>query len=90
MLLIPTVVLHLRVESRKEYRGQGIAYSLIEYAIKQQTCPIYTLPTPQALPLYQRLNFHSVPPSEIPNELLTSYRRFRQSKDGPTVMVIHP
>ncbi len=52
--------------------------------------PIYTLPTPLAAPLYIRLGFKPIDRDEIPSELLASYRRFRQSDNGPTVMVIQP
>jgi N-acetylglutamate synthase-like GNAT family acetyltransferase len=77
------------VLTAQECRGSGIASGLIEYAIKQQSGPIYTLPTPQALSLYQRLGFQEVSKQEIPAQLLASYRRFRQSSNGPTVMVIN-
>lgn len=78
------------VLTAEEFRGHGVASTLIRYAINQQIQPIYTLPTPLALSLYQRLGFTPVNLADIPNELLASYRRFRQSTNGPTVMVIHP
>jgi GNAT superfamily N-acetyltransferase len=77
------------VLTAQEYRGTGIASGLIAYAIEQQTGLIYTLPTPQALPLYQRLGFQAVAKQEHPAQLLASYRRFRQSDNGPTVMVLN-
>ena len=83
------------VVTKPEQRGKGIASALIRHAIQaqannNQAMPIYTLPTPLALPIYQRLGFKPVEPSQVPAELLASYRRFRQSHSGPTVMVIHP
>jgi GNAT superfamily N-acetyltransferase len=77
------------VLTTKESRGQGIASGLLEYALAQQSGLIYTLPTPQALPLYQRLGFQTLSKHEIPAQLLASYRRFRQTDNGPTVMVIN-
>lgn len=76
------------VLTAQEHRGAGIASALIKYAISQQAGLIYTLPTPQALPLYQRLGFRAISTAEIPAQLLASYRRFRPSASGPTVMVI--
>jgi len=83
------------VLTQAEYRGQGLASELIEFVIQQQAnsgvnLPIYTLPTPLAAPLYIRLGFKPIDRDEIPSELLASYRRFRQSDNGPTVMVIQP
>jgi N-acetylglutamate synthase-like GNAT family acetyltransferase len=72
-----------------DYRGQGIASALIQYAINQNSCPIYTLPTPLAVSLYKRLGFIEVEKQEIPAQLLASYRRFRQADNAPTVMVIN-
>lgn len=78
------------VLTAETHRGSGIASDLIKHAVKQQQSHlIYTLPTPQALRLYQRLGFQPVSQSEIPAPLLASYRRFRQSNLGPTVMVIN-
>jgi N-acetylglutamate synthase-like GNAT family acetyltransferase len=76
------------VLTANDYRGQGIASSLIAYAIQQQVCFIYTLPTPFAVSLYQRLGFKTVFEQEIPAQLLASYRRFRQPSNDPAVMVI--
>lgn len=74
-------------------RGQGTASKLITYAInaaiREYSQPIYTLPTPAAMGLYERLGFKAVAVSDIPLELVASYRRFRQSTNGPTVMVIN-
>lgn len=83
------------VVTQPEQRGRGIASALIRHAIQTQAndsnrLPIYTLPTPLALPIYQRLGFQPVETSQVPAELLASYRRFRQSPHGPTVMVIQP
>lgn len=77
------------VLTTQEYRGSGIGSSLIKYAIKQNNGAIYTLPTPQALPLYQRLGFETIPKQKIPAQLLASCRRFRHSSNGPTVMAIN-
>lgn len=77
------------VLTAQQYRGSGIASDLIEHAIGQQSDLIYTLPTEQALPLYQRLGFKALSKQEIPAQLLASYRRFRQYESGPTVMVIN-
>lgn len=70
-------------------RGQGIASQLISQAVNEASLPIYTLPTAEAMSLYQRLGFQAVEISDIPSELTASYRRFRQSSKGPTVMVIN-
>ena len=74
-------------------RGQGTASKLITYAInatmKEYSQPIYTLPTLAAVGLYERLGFEAVAISDIPVELIASYRRFRQTSNGPTVMVIN-
>jgi N-acetylglutamate synthase-like GNAT family acetyltransferase len=74
-------------------RGHGTASQLITHAInaalKEGSQPIYTLPTPAAMGLYERLGFKAVAVSDIPPELVASYRRFRQSSNGPTVMVIN-
>lgn len=72
-----------------EARGKGIASKLITHAVKQQSLTIYTLPTPSALNLYYRLGFEPVDQKNIPIELTSSYRRFRQASKGPTVMVIN-
>lgn len=80
------------VLTANDYRGQGIASQLIRYALAQssiaQSSIIYTLPTPLAVPLYQRLGFIAVPQAEIPPALLASYRRLRQGDKGARVMVI--
>lgn len=77
------------VLTAKDYRGQGIASELTRYALKQHTSIIYTLPTPLAISLYQRLDFKTVPKQEIPEQLSANYRRFRQGNDGTRVMVIN-
>ena len=77
------------VLTAQESRGAGIASHLIKYAIQQHKEPIYTLPTPQALSLYQQLGFQLISTPDIPAQLLASYRRFRHSNNGPTVMVIN-
>mgnify|MGYP001222349923 CR=1 FL=1 len=77
------------VLTANEYRGQGIASELTRYALKQHACITYTLPTPLAVSLYQRLGFTTVPKQEIPEQLSASYRRFRQGNDGARVMVIN-
>ena len=77
------------VLTAQQYRGSGIASGLIKHVIAQQADLIYTLPTQQALPLYHRLGFQALSEQEIPAQLLASYRRFRQSDPGPTVMVIN-
>lgn len=77
------------VLTAQQYRGSGIASGLIKHVIEQQADLIYTLPTQQALPLYHRLGFQALSEQEIPAQLLASYRRFRQSDPGPTVMVIN-
>ncbi|OUS40938.1 hypothetical protein A9R00_03470 [Oleispira antarctica] len=76
------------VLTAKEFRGQGIAASLIHYAMKKQNALIYTLPTSLAVSLYLRLGFQFVEKENIPAQLLASYRRFRQSNNGPEAMVI--
>jgi GNAT superfamily N-acetyltransferase len=76
------------VLTASEYRGLGIASNLIRHSLDQQSSLIYTLPTPLALPVYQRLGFQTVAKQEIPAQLLASYRRFRQGDDAPRVMVI--
>jgi len=70
-------------------RGQGIATKLLTHAISEHTLPIYTLPTFSALSLYQRLGFKPVDTKDIPAGLSSSYRRFRQPSQDPTVMVIN-
>lgn len=70
-------------------RGQGIASKLLAHAISQFTQPIYTLPTLNAVGLYQRLGFKAVNSKDIPAGLSSSYRRFRQASQDPTVMVIN-
>ncbi len=76
------------VLTAKEFRGQGIAASLIQNAMKEQNALIYTLPTPLAVSLYQRLGFQALNKEQIPAQLLASYRRFRQSNTGPEAMAI--
>lgn len=83
------------VLTQPEQRGKGIASALIHHAIQAQAIqsnalPIYTLPSPSALNLYHRIGFKPVALGQAPAELLASYRRFRQSHYGATVMVIHP
>lgn len=83
------------VFTHPQQRGKGIASTLIQHAINTQInsaqgLPIYTLPTESAFPLYQRLGFTSIKQAQIPAELLASYRRFKQSSKGPTVMVLQP
>lgn len=78
-----------------ESRGEGIASTLIQYAIDSQfaqaeNTPIYTLPTPLALPLYSRLGFTAIEQADIPVELQSSYRRFRHANNDSSVMVIRP
>jgi N-acetylglutamate synthase-like GNAT family acetyltransferase len=70
-------------------RGQGIASKLLAHAIGEYTQPIYTLPTSSAVGLYQRLGFKAVDTKDIPARLSSSYRRFRQPSQDPTVMVIN-
>lgn len=70
-------------------RGQGVASQLINHAIRECSAPIYTLPLPTAVGLYQRLGFRPIDGPDIPIELSASYRRFRQTTNGPTVMVIN-
>lgn len=77
------------VFSAPAIRGQGIANKLIAHALSEQTQPIYTLPTPAAVGLYQRLGFKPVDSKDIPAGLSASYRRFRQPLQDPTVMVIN-
>ena len=72
-----------------KFRGQGIASALLSEVIKGCSHPIYTLPTAEAVGLYQRLGFKDVATCDIPAGLSASYRRFRQSSKGPTVMVIN-
>ncbi len=83
------------VHTSSKHRGKGIASGLIDYSIRIQTkqadsLPIYTLPTELALPLYHRLGFQPIKQEHVPAELLASYRRFRQSGNDSTVMVINP
>lgn len=83
------------VLTQTEFRGQGIASQLIRFAIEElnqqdKPLPIYTLPTLLAAPLYLKLGFSPVEQSQVPAQLLTSYRRFRQSADGSSVMVLRP
>lgn len=77
------------VLTAQDYRGQGIATELIHHTLAKQVLPIYTLPTPLAVPLYERLGFQTVSKPEIPEQLLATYRRFRQGNDGSRVMVIN-
>ena len=70
-------------------RGQGLATKLLTHTISEYSHPIYTLPTAAAVSLYQRLGFKTVDVDDIPAELSSSYRRFRQSSQDPTVMVIN-
>lgn len=77
------------VLTTEKHRGQGVANNLIRYALQQHPSTIYTLPTPLAISLYQRLGFVAVAKAEIPQPLLTLYRRFRQGNDGTRVMVIN-
>ena len=78
------------VLTASDHRGQGIASNLILHALKQHDeIPTYTLPTPLAIPLYQRLGFEAVINTEIPAPLLASYRRFRQRDKDSRVMVIN-
>lgn len=77
------------------FRGKGIASELIQYAVdalweQAENAPIYTLPTPLAGPLYNRLGFAPIKQSHIPAELLASYRRFRHVNNDSSVMVIRP
>ena len=65
------------VFTHPHYRGQGIAAQLIHHAtntiFKQSPeLAIYTLPTPKALSLYQRLGFKPVTAVNIPAELQLS------------------
>ena len=76
------------VLTAKEFRGQGMATNLICHVIKEQDALIYTLPTPLAISLYLRLGFQPLNKEQIPAQLLSSYRRFRQSNNGPEAMVI--
>jgi N-acetylglutamate synthase-like GNAT family acetyltransferase len=76
------------VLTANNYRNKGVASHLINHAIDQQTCLVYTLPTQSAISLYQRLGFQTVIKQEIPAQLLASYRRFRQPSNDPAVMVI--
>lgn len=83
------------VLTTETYRGQGVATKLLRFAIEQQNrqprpLPIYTLPTSMAKPLYIKLGFLPVKQALIPAQLLASYRRFRQSSDDSTVMVLLP
>jgi GNAT superfamily N-acetyltransferase len=77
------------VLTASDHRGQGIASNLILHALKHHEVPIYTLPTPLAIPLYQRLGFEPVMSTEIPAPLLASYRRFRHGDKDSRVMVIN-
>jgi len=70
-------------------RGRGVASKLLSHTISEYSQPIYTLPTLAAFGLYQRLGFKAVAVEDIPAELVTSYRRFRQSSPASTVMVIN-
>lgn len=75
------------------YRGQGIAERLIKYAIdttlkSSASITIYTLPTPKAVSLYQRLGFVAIKGAEIPMPLQASYKRFRHVNNDSQVMVL--
>lgn len=77
-----------------EHRGENIARQLIEHALTEMTThypdtPIYTLPTPLAKSLYLRIGFHTISTDDIPNELITSYRRLKQSSKNASIMVIN-
>ncbi len=83
------------VLTAKEYRGQGVGSQLLRFAIKQQNqqtlpLPIYALPTSMAKSLYMKQGFIPVDQSQMPAQLLTSYRRFRHSTTDSTAMVLHP
>ncbi|MEH6450341.1 MAG: GNAT family N-acetyltransferase [Oleispira sp.] len=70
-------------------RGQGVASKLLSHTLSEYSQAIYTLPTPAAIGLYQRLGFKAVEEENIPTELVVSCRRFRQSSPASTVMVIN-
>jgi N-acetylglutamate synthase-like GNAT family acetyltransferase len=76
------------VLTSETHRGEGIGSQLIQRATANFSERIYTLPTPNAFSLYQRLGFINVVPAEIPAALLTSYRRIRHSANAATVMVL--
>jgi N-acetylglutamate synthase-like GNAT family acetyltransferase len=74
-------------------RGKGIASNLILHTLHEMkhqfiSTSIFTLPTPLAQTLYQRLGFTFVEQDQIPNELLSSYRRLNHSSRKSMVMVI--
>ncbi len=81
------------VLTHPNYRGQGIAAQLIQHAVastvKQSgALTIYTLPTPKAVSLYQRLGFKVVDTAEVPLPLQASYKRFRHANNDSRVMVL--
>jgi N-acetylglutamate synthase-like GNAT family acetyltransferase len=76
------------VLTANDYRNKGIASNLIKYAIEQQACLAYTLPTQSAVSLYQRLGFQTVSKQEIPAQLLHNHRRFQRFNNDSKIMVI--
>jgi N-acetylglutamate synthase-like GNAT family acetyltransferase len=76
------------VLTANDYRNKGIASNLIKYAIEQQSCLVYTLPTQPAVSLYLRLGFQRVSKQEIPAQLLANHRRFQRFNKDSTIMVI--
>jgi N-acetylglutamate synthase-like GNAT family acetyltransferase len=76
------------VLTANNYRNKGIASNLIKYAIEQQSCLVYTLPTQLAVPLYLRLGFQTVLKQEFPAQLLANHRRFQRFNNDSTIMVI--
>jgi N-acetylglutamate synthase-like GNAT family acetyltransferase len=76
------------VLTAEPHRGKGIASQLIQQATAHYPERIYTLPTPDAFSLYQRLGFINVAPADIPAALVISYQRIRHSANAATVMVL--
>jgi len=69
-------------------RRQGIAYQLMQFVLKNIKGQLIAIPTPMAQKLYNQLGFSQLPNDQIPAQLITSYRRVRQSDQGAPVMAI--
>jgi N-acetylglutamate synthase-like GNAT family acetyltransferase len=76
------------VLTANDYRHKGIASNLIKYAIEQQSCLVYTLPTQPAVSLYLRLGFQTVSKQEFPAQLLANHRRAQRFNNDSMIMVI--
>ena len=76
--------------TQADFRQQGIARSLLTLLLNHTQGPIIAIPTPIAKNLYISAGFNTLEPSEIPQQLINSYRRVRQASEDAPVMVIRP